>query len=68
MFDKGKVSCQKVVTSPQVREAKRNHGRDKMMKGSEREERGQPDQMSPKDENRLGRQQSLNFCEPNKGW
>lgn len=39
MSDKGKVSCQKVVTSPQVREAKRNHGRDEMMKGSEREEK-----------------------------
>lgn len=38
MFDKGKVSRQKMVTSPQVREAKRNHGRDETMKGSEREE------------------------------
>lgn len=38
MFDKGKVSCQKVVTSPQVREAKHNHGTDETMKGSEREE------------------------------
>lgn len=38
MLGKGKVCCQKVVTSSQVSEAKCNHDRDEMMKGSEREE------------------------------
>lgn len=39
MLGKGKVSCQNVVTSPQVSKAKRNHDRDEMMKGSGREEK-----------------------------
>lgn len=62
MLGRGKVCCQKVVTSSQVSQAKCNHDRDEMMRGSEREEGqrgwgGQADQMSaPEDENELDRQ------------
>lgn len=33
MLGEGKVCCQKVVTSSQVREAKCNHDRDELMSG-----------------------------------